>query len=207
MVAYATYNLNAQIGGILISKNVTRSADHPNPYVPSIGKANAGVVENRTNDVLTDVDLGEDHGLTNGTYACFFSAGVRYGLTGEIAGNTLTLSDGAGDNFPANTTACQVAKVTEVNTAIDGDAVEIIAIVLEDPNTESVVKGHVQFLDAGNAQIAQIDLKANEPQFWDITGGADNPFTGNPITKCRAAQNSTASALQITIASLEDSTP
>ena len=206
MTAYATYSINAQIGGILISKNVTREGDHPNPYVPSIGVASSGTTDNRTNDTVTDVLLSADHGLTNGTYDCFFSAGVRFGATGVVAANTLTLSVGDGDNFPANNTACQVAKVTQVNTAIDGDEVEIIAICLEDPDSSSTVKGHVQFLDVGDAEVAEIDLVANEPQFWDISGGATNPFTGNVITKCLAAHNGTTAALQLTIASLEDST-
>ena len=207
MTAYATYNLSAQIGGVLISKNVTREADKPNPYTPSIGVASSGTTDNRTNNTVTDVLLAGGHGLTNGTYDCFFSGGNRFGCTGVVAANTLTLSVGDGDNFPANNTTCQVAKVTQVNTAIDGDAVEIIAICLEDPDSESTVVGHVQFLDVGSVEVAEIDLVANEPQFWDITGGSANPFTGNAITKAYAAHNGTTAALTLNIASLEDSTP
>ncbi len=206
-MAYASYAVNATIGGININDNISREGDHPNPYEPALPVASSGTITNRTNNVLSDVALSGGHGLTNGTYDCFFSAGVRYGCTGAITGNTMTLSDGAGDNFPVNTTACQVSKVTAINTAIDGDAIEIIAINLKTANTTKTKVGHVKFMDASNATIAEIDLVENTPRVWDITGGAANPFTGNPITHAEAAMNDTATAATLQIASLEDSTP
>lgn len=206
-MAYGSYSVNATIGGIQISETITREGDHPNPYEISLGVASTGTVTNRTNNVLTDVTLSGGHGLTNGTYDCFFSGGVRYGLTGAIVSNTMTLSDGAGDDFPANNATCQVSKVTAINTAIDGDEIELIAIELKSQNTTTTKVGHVKFMDSGNNTIAEIDLVENTPRVWDIAGGAANAFTGNPITHAEAAMNDTALTATLYVASLEDSTP
>ena len=206
-MATGTYNVNVGIGGINMSKIISRTGDHPNPYEPSIPAASAGTIVNRTNNTLTDVTLLAGHGLTNGTYACFFSTGVAYACVGEITANVLTLNVALGDAFPVNTTACQVAKITTVNTAIDGDAITLIGMMLDDTNGNSTKVAHVRFLDTGSAQIAEIDLVANAPRVWDITGGDANAFTGNPITSAQVAQNDTTSAHTVYIASLEDSTP
>ena len=204
---YGTYSVNANIGGIQVNDQIVREGDHPNPYEPSLHVASSGTITNRTNNILTDVTLLANHGLTNGTYDCFFTTGVRYGLTGAITGNTMTLSSGAGDDFPANTTACEVSKVTAINTQIDGDEIEIIAINLKNANGTKTKVGHVKFMDGTNATIAQIDLVENTPQVWDIAGGAANPFTGAPITHAEAAMNDTTNTATLQIASLEDSTP
>lgn len=206
-MAYGSYSVNATIGGIQISETITREGDHPNPYEISLPVASSGVVTNRTNNVLTDVTLLAGHGLTNGTYDCFFSGGVRYGTAAAITGNTMTLSGGDGDNFPVNTTACQVSKVTAINTAIDGDGIELIAIELKSQNTTTTKVGHVKFMDAANNTVAELDLVENTPRVWDIAGGAANAFAGEKITHAEAAMNDTALAATLYIASLEDSTP
>lgn len=206
-MAYGSYSVNATIGGIQISETITREGDHPNPYEISLPVASSGTVTNRTNNVLTDVTLLANHGLTNGTYDCFFSGGVRYGTAAAITGNTMTLSGGDGDNFPVNTTACQVSKVTAINTAIDGDGIELIAIELKSQNTTTTKVGHVKFMDAANNTVAELDLVENTPRVWDIAGGAANAFAGEKITHAEAAMNDTALAATLYIASLEDSTP
>jgi hypothetical protein len=206
-MAYGTYSVNANIGGIQISDQIVREGDHPNPYEITLPVASTGTIVNRTNDTLTDVTLSGGHGLTNGTYDCFFSGGVAYGCTGNITSNVLTLNGGAGDAFPVNTTTCQVSKVTAINTAIDGDEIEIIAINLKTTNGTKTKVGHIKFMDSGNALVAEIDLVENTPRVWDIAGGATNSFTGNAITHAQAAMNDTVTAATLQIASLEDSTP
>ncbi len=206
-MANAAYSINMNIGGIQMNQAYTRSGDHPNPYTPSIPAASSATIVNRTNDALTDVTLLANHGLTNGTYDCFFSAGVKYAITATITANVMTLTSGSGDAFPVNTTSCQVSKVTQVNTQIDGDNVKIIGMCLVDPSSGSTEVAHVQMLDSGDATIAEIDLVANVPRIWDITGGDANAFTGNPITYSQVAQSKTTGALTVQIVSLEDATP
>ena len=113
-MAYGTYSVNANIGGIQISDQIVREGDHPNPYEVTLPIASSGTIVNRTNNILSDVTLLADHGLTNGTYDCFFSTGVKYACEGTITDNTMTLTNGTGDDFPVNTTACQVSKVTSI---------------------------------------------------------------------------------------------
>lgn len=206
-MAYATYSVNANIGGIQISDQITREGDHPNPYEVTLPIASSGTIVNRTNNILSDVTLLGGHGLTNGTYDCFFTTGVKYACEGTITSNVMTLTNGTGDDFPANAAACQVSKVTAINTAIDGDEIEILAICLKTANATKTKVGHIKFMDAANLTIGEIDLVENTPRVWDVAGGTTTPLTGNVVTHAEAAMNDIALTATLQIASLEDSTP
>ena len=205
-MAVGTYQLNVNLGGIQIFDTISREGDHPQSYEVTLPIASAGTIVNRTNDVLSDVTLLGGHGLTNGTYDCFFSTGVKYACEGTITANTMTLTNGTGDAFPVNTTACQVSKVTAINTAIDGDAQKLFAINLKTLNGTKTVAGHVKFMDSGNVLVAELDLVENTPRVWDVYSVA-SPATGNAVTHAEAAMNDTVNTATLQIGSLEDSTP
>ena len=120
----------------------------------------------------------------------------------------MTLDGGAGVDFPASaTTGVVVTKQVALNTAIDGDAILIIGIVAEASSPSSVALAHIDMQDVGLATIEEMTLTANVPKVWDITGGASNVFTGNPITSTKASNGSSTEVLTLKIVSLEDSTP
>ena len=128
-----------------------------------------------------------------------------------VAGNDVTVGTlggevGSGDVFPAQSTAVVITKQVQINSQIDGDAIQIIGVMLECPLDTAAV-GHISFFDSGPAEIHHLDLAHNDPTVIDVAGGATNPFTGNPIVSAGASNGSSTQSATLKIASLEDSTP
>ena len=207
-MAQGTYSLSVQIGGVSIQKSIVRTADHPNTYEVSLDAAKAVTAWTKTDANTADCTLPNSHGYSNGTFDVYWSGGQRLDVTGTINTNAMNLDGGSGTDFPAtNTTGVTVCKQTQINTAIDGDAVAIAALSLEYTDAASTSTGRLLFEDTGGGDIASIDLTANQPLVYDITGGATNVFTGNTITVCRASHSDSDNSATVKIASLEDSTP
>jgi hypothetical protein len=206
-VPTASYGTSLSVGGVAIQKTVNRVGDHPNSYEVPLPAGKAGSLTTRTDDNTGVVTLPAGHSLGNGVYDVYWSGGMRYGMTGTISGNELTLDGGDGDALPAEDSAVVVTEQVPINTNIDGDNIQIIGISLEFPDQASADVGHVDMQDAGATTIEEIDLKANQPVVYDIAGGAANVFTGNPITATKASNGSTTSEATLKIVSLEDSTP
>jgi hypothetical protein len=55
--------------------------------------------------------------------------------------------------------------------------------------------------------VEEVDLEANAVLVWDITGGATNVFTGNPITKVMASNGSSSATAVLRILGAVDATP
>lgn len=207
----AQYGMSMSLGGVSIQKSINRTGDHANAYEVTLPVAYAVTGWTDVDSNTASCTLPGGHGQTNGNFDVYWTISgvnyVRYGVPGTISTNTLSLDGGTGDNFPAtSTTGVVVCKQVGIATAVDGDAISIMALSLEyvDPNATSV--GHIDMQDVGAATIEEIDLAANVPLVWDITGGATNIFTGNVITVSKASHNNTSAAGTLKLLSLEDST-
>jgi hypothetical protein len=209
----ATYGVSLSAGGLSISKSINRTGDHPNPYEVTLPVGTAGTLSTRTDDDTGVITVASHSLIVGDKVNVFWNGGKRYGMTVSAqTATTITVGTGvgevgAGDNFPAASTAVVITKQVVINTAIDGDNIEIIGIVAEAVDQNSTAKAHIDFQDSGGARIEAFDLEANIPQVYDIAGGAVNPFTGNPITQSKAANGSSTEVLTLKIISLEDSTP
>lgn len=204
----AQYGLSVSLGGVSIQRAINRTGDHANAYEITLPVAYAISSWVKTDANTAAGNLPSGHGQTDGKFDVYWTGGMRYGVDGTISTNALSLDGGSGDDFPATANSTVVAcKQVSVNTAIDGDAISILALSLEyvDPNSTAV--GHIDMQDGGAATIEEIDLAANAPLVWDITGGATNVFTGNVITVSKASHNNTSAAATLKLLSLEDSTP
>jgi hypothetical protein len=205
----ATYGLSLSVGGITIQPaSIVRTGDHPNPYEVELPPGKSGTLSTRT-DNDTGIVTAVGHGLAqNDKVDVFWSGGRRYGMTvGVIAGNDVPIDLGAGDNLPVATTPVVITKQVQINSQIDGDAIQIIGIMAQSADPASATKVNVDMQDSGSASIEVLDLTANQPQIHDIAGGAVNPFTGNVIEKSLAANGSSTETITLKILSLEDSTP
>lgn len=206
----ASYGVSLQAGGVAIQKSIVRTGDHPNAYEVTLP-----VAWPITSWVKTDADtaagnLASGHGQTNGNYDIYWPGGARYGVAVTITTNACAFEGGLGTDFPASATAgVVICKQVVVNTAIDGDAVQIIGLSLEyaDPSTATTVIGNAEFFDVDDASVVAVPMTANSPVVCDVVGGADNIMTGTPITYALASHNNTAAAATLKIVSLEDSTP
>jgi hypothetical protein len=212
----ATHVINLSVGGVSIQPPpIVRTGDHPNPYEVTLPPGKAGTLSTRT-DNDTGVITAAGHSLIVGdvvdVYWSVAPAGRRYGMkVSAVAGNDVTVGTlageiGAGDNFPVQGSAVVITKQVVINTAIDGDKIQIIGLMMECPLDAAAV-GHISFFDSGPVQIAQFDLAHNDPTIIDVVGGATNPFTGNPIVSAGATNGSSTQSATLKIASLEDSTP
>jgi len=201
----ASYGVSLQVGSVSIQRVLTRSGNHPNSYEVNlpVGKLATAWVKTDANTAACNLSSG--HGIVTGKVDVYFAAGVRYGVDATVSTNALALDGGAGTDFPASASAdCVVAQQVSVNTAIDGDNIVIIGVIGETTDQSIVTKVHVDFLDSGAATIRQMNMTANAMDVIDVYGGAANPYTGNPITVCKASNANTSSAVTLKICSLEN---
>jgi hypothetical protein len=199
-------------GGVTIQTlPIIRTNSGPIGLEDSLTAAKSGTLTTRTSDTVGTLTMAAGHGITTGQIIdIYWTGGVQYGVTvGTVATNSVPISLGDGDNLPTAATVITAVVQKSINLAIDGDNADILAIVLETIDKSLRTAAHVQFRDAANAEIAEIDLVANVPQVWDLAGGSANPFTGNPITNLKASQaNVTATeTYTLKIVGVQDASP
>lgn len=199
-------------GGVSIqTQPVIRTNSGPIGLEDTLSAAKVGTLTTRTDANTGELTMSPGHGITDGQIIdIYWAGGVQYGVTvGTVAANAVPIDSGIGDDLPADETAITAVVQKAINLAIDGDEVDILAIVLETVDKSLRTAGHVQFRDSANDEIAQIDLVTNVPQVWDIAGGAANPFTGDPITNLKASQGNSTSTETYTlkIVGVQDASP
>jgi len=199
-------------GGVTIQTlPIIRTNSGPIGLEDSLTAAKSGTLTTRTSDTVGTLTMAAGHGITTGQIIdIYWTGGVQYGVTvGAVATNSVPISLGDGDNLPTEDTVITAVVQKSINLAIDGDNADILAIVLETIDKSLRTAAHVQFRDAADAEIAEIDLVANVPQVWDLAGGSANPFTGNPITNLKASQaNVTATeTYTLKIVGVQDASP
>lgn len=206
-----TLNYSVAVTGLggSISQNVPRTADAGGIREVSLPIGYSGTLTTRTDNDTGTVTLASGHAITTGANVdIYWSGGVQYNVTvGTVSTNSMPFDSGVGDNLPAQSTAVVVSVRTQINLDIDGDALSLVAIKQKYASNTITADSHVEFQDAADDVIAEIDLEANGPQVWDVTGGSANPFTGDPITKAFASNGSTTTAATLQILWLQDSTP
>lgn len=210
-MASASYGVSVSGAGLSISKQIVRTGD---------GQASVEVAlpagKTVTNWVKTDAntaacDLPNGHGYSNGNFDVYWSSGgtnyIRRNVPGTISTNALTLDGGAGEDFPASaTTGVVVCRQVAFNIAIDGDNCKIVAVCGEIAADVSS-RLHASFYDSADDEITNLNLTANEPSVCDITGGASNAYTGDPITDGVASNSDTSYAATLKIIAIYDATP
>lgn len=205
----ATKILTMQAGGESLGRPRTRSGGSVLHYEVDLPAGDGGELTTRTSDTVGTATMDEaSHSITTGmTVNIFWDGGVRYGVTvGTVSGTSVPFSLGSGDNLPIATTGLTITEVVTATVAIDGDQIQMIGIENQVDDDTETMDAHVQFLDSGSAEIAELDLSVNTPLIYDIAGGDTNPFTGNPIESISAANGSTSNAAKLRILSVENVT-
>ena len=209
----AQYGVAFSLGGLSIQQTINRTVDHPNGFGPiTLAVAQPAILTTRTSDTAGTITMDSGgHTITTAAIIDIYDnvgGTVSYDATvGTVSGTSVPFTLAKGDVLPIATSVIAVALRTTINTTIDGDAIVMIGIEAKSTDASSTTAAHLQFDDTGAAEIAEIDLVANVPKIWDITGGDTNVFTGNPITACYASNGSLTETLNLSILSGEDSTP
>ena len=200
-----TLAIVGSIGGVTIQKTISETGDHPNVYgdgqtliALAAGKAASDWVKTDANTAACNLTAG--HGYTTGKMDVYWTGGMRYDVDVTVTVNALALDGGSGTDFPATATATVVVcKHQQINTAIDGDNVQLLVV-------NSTQWAHLHFEDAASDVIKDKELLADQPWTYAISSGEASPLTGDPIAVCFVS-NGTITAGVLTILSLEDSTP
>lgn len=199
------YNLELSIGGVSMSRRVSKTADTQKVYgdaaAPiSLAAAKAGTLDTRTDDDTGVVGLATGHGFETGDVVdVYWDGGLRYAMDATVSGDDVTVDGGAGDALPVQTTEVYVSERKQVNVALDGDAVVMVGWL-------ATQRAHVDFQDAATATVRAMELQADEPDTYTEDDAGANPYTGNPITVAYASCG-TATAGTLVGVSLEDGTP
>lgn len=205
----ATYSVAVSGGGVTIQKAVNRTSDGPIALETTLsaGKTVTSWVKTDANTAACDLPSG--HGYSNGNFDVFWSSGgtnyVRYNVPGTISTNALSLDGGTGTDFPASATSgVVVCRNVSASLMIDGDNLKLLAICAESTDSSSTAVAHVTLEDASGDDIAQLDLVANVPRVWDITGGDANAFTGDVIVSLVCG---VSAELTLKVVGMQDATP
>ena len=161
----------------------------------------------KTDADTADGNLAANHAQTNGTYDVYWTGGKRLGVGVVVTTNALAFEGGSGTDFPANATTTVVAcKQVEVNAAIDGDELELLAASLEYTDSSATSVGSVDCLNTGAASVELLDMEANVPQVW--TGAAAvAKFTGDPVASLVASHSNVTYEGTLKMIVMQDSTP
>ncbi len=165
-------------------------------------KALPGLETNQTNGNMSQLDNGlivmpgTDHGIeTSDVVDLFWAAGRRYGCDASVSGNAITVTNGTGDNLPANgTNTIAVVEQIDWEMDFDGDDVQIIGVFYRNPN-DTGAKAHVDFQDSVPAQVNEVNLvheTANGgcDQIINISGGDTNDYSGNAVAASKVSHDS-----------------
>lgn len=200
-ISYAT---SISGGGVSIqTQPVLRTGSGAIGYQETLVAGTAGTLSTRTSDTAGTLTVATGHSIVTGdTIDVHWDIGgvkgVAYGCTvGTVAaapGDTsIPFTGASGDVLPAQDSSVVASEQLSVNTNIDGDNAKILSLVVETNDKSLRTGAHVQFQDSGSAEIAEIDLVTNVPKVWDIEGGSNNPFTGNPITTAKISNGGSVS--------------
>ena len=203
----ATINKTYSVPGLASrTANVVRSADSallqggsdvPIPLNPA--KDVIDFAEGSPNEATCNLAGG--HGLATGTYDVYWTESsvtkTRYGVAAVITTNAVSLTGGAGDDYPATIAdgLAVICEQTEVASSIDGDEVVIFWVVLVFANVLATGRGHVDYQEDNDTQVGEVNiagiLSGTAVVDFDIEGGVSNPLTGNPIFHLQVTHNDT----------------
>ncbi len=193
-----TYALIVSAAGISIQSNVTRTASLGiEPVDTDLPAGKTGTLSTRTDDDTGVATLSAGHGVQTGDKAdVFWADGVRYGMACTVAGNDVTLDQGAGDNLPTEDTDVVVSVQQTLDVTFDGDNLVLIA-------ASASRRSHLTFLDAGGAVIMAVELGADEAWAWVSDTGVANPLSGNAVASIAVSNGDGTNTSNIKLTGLQ----
>lgn len=205
------YSVTTSGLGGTITQTQNRTAEGGTPREVPVPVGYAGTLTARVDANTGTVTLSPGHGITTGMKVdIYWAGGVQYNVTvGTVATNAMPFDLGIGDDLPTASppTAVVVSRRIQVNGDVDGDALNFLSVKQHFDQANETANSHVDFQDSAGDEIAELDLEANGVQVFDVDGGSDNPFTGDPITKCFVSNGSVTNTAKFQLLALFDPTP
>jgi hypothetical protein len=182
---------NVSIGGKSFAQQQSITAKAVVPVEVSVPAAQPGVTASgagTTSGNLTMTNSG--HGITTGARLdLYWATGRRRGcVVGTVAGTTVPISGGSGDNLPTNGTAIQAMVPTSADLKFIGDNLQAWAAYSDAP-------GQITVEDVTPAEVGYIRIAAAAlTKDWDVNSGDTNIFAGDNPTKVYFSHNDTTGA-------------
>lgn len=169
---------------------ITSTAEERHEATCNVAKA--GTLTTRTNNTQGVVTLASGHGQTTGTFDLYWAGGSRYGVSGTVSGDTITLSSGAGDNLPSQGEDVVVCKIVTLDLDVLHSGVQL-AIVY------SLARCSVAFYGTdGVTLLKRVECNpAGSPWVWYAALGS-NPFS-SAIGDARVSAMDTTGAAKVNI--------
>lgn len=171
---------------------------------PSIQAAKAGTLTVRTdNDTGTIVMGSGGHGIGTGNKIHVYWEDPTTGVTkchrttaGTVAGTSVPVDTGVGDNLPLVSTAVRVCKCSTENLPVVGN--DLVSLVVSSGNVN--VHCVAELLDADGTTIHLAVLNLTYPTYiWTNTNGVTNPIAGDTVVTVRLSHDDTTQARRVTV--------
>lgn len=180
-----TISKSMNVGGIGMSGSATRTKDGQIGHEVAMVAADDGVQLAFTNASEVTVTLATGNLVGAGDVVDVYwhvddVMYVKYGVDVAKAGQVVTLTGGAGDDYVTGegTLAMNIAEQITVDTDFVGNEVEMLA-AFSDYNS------HFSFIEAGPAVIDAIKLLAIEGWDWIKGGEVTNPLTDATVIELK----------------------
>ena len=175
-----TNNISVTGNGVTIQRTIQRSVEGASAREISLPAAKAGTLSTRTSTSVGTLTLSPGHGITTGmTVDLYWTGGNRYTVTvGTVSGDSVPFSLGAGFDLPVQGTAVTICEEKQVNLAIDGTRLSLLAIEVGYANPAETAASILRFDDAAASPLAQLYLSGNLPVVMDVTSNNGNSVPG-----------------------------
>lgn len=200
-------------GGVSIQSGpVTRTGSDQIAKDEELVAATTGTLSTRATDVAGTLTVATGHTVVTGDIIdVFWTGGVAYSCTvGTVSAapndTSIPFTGASGDVLPAQGTTIKMSEQLSVNTMIDGDNVGAIGFVFVTTDTSLRTAGHIRFMSAVPAEVAELDFTTNVPRIFDFTGGDTNVLTGAIITTLKVGQAGVVAAT-LKIIGVQDASP
>lgn len=152
----------------------------------ALAVAKIGQLTTRTDNDTGTLTMNGGHGITTGVRLDVYWTesgvkGARYGMTvGTVAGDSVPIDGGGGDNLPTNTTAVTAQVPAEEELLFTGNNVQFAF-------AKSDRRGIIVFATSAPATVkAVVDPLEGDTGggwVWDTENGLTNPFAGASVAK------------------------
>lgn len=188
MTMTATTSKAHSVGGVSFPENLSFTGDGVIAHDVEVAAAEAGELTTRTNN--TDgVITGDDSTtaiVTGNIIDIYWATGSRHNVDTVVSGGLITISGGAGDNLPSQSTDLTFCKVEVFDVQVDGDNINALFLY-------AGAKGQFTFMDTSNIVANQI-VGALGVWDWNENSGVTNPLAGDSVTTVQVSHNSTTAA-------------
>lgn len=183
------------VDGVTCRLDFSIVTDAAGPRVDKTGDnvlpaAKTGQLTTRTDNDTGTLSMAGGHGILDGDRLdVYWSGGHRRGMTvGTVAGNSVPVDGGAGDNLPTNLTSITAAVPSEEEFLATGDSLGLIfakasrrSLVVFADDADAELFAIVGELGGSTGGAYQWRDPAEEPVASD--GGVDNPLAGDDVAK------------------------